>query len=194
MADIGVKIEAFGFEGIEKEVKLILNAKVGREISNAVYSELKNTLEQHIKDDVYREYSPKEYIRRSENPSMGISLYQAVSEEQYTHQIGPFDYSSMEWVAGISYEPTGQHENILWSDLSGDELIRRIETKRPPYNWEPRKPPLIPKRPFWHRFVKEMIEGGRFAEVIERELKERGIMEPGDRVTGVTRQSGDGNY
>lgn len=194
MADIGIKIEASGFESIEKETRLILNAMVAREVSNAVYGEMKDALEQHIKDDVYREYSPKEYIRRSKDSNMGVSLRKAVFEKEYTQQIGPYDYTTMDWVAGLSYEPTGKHENIMWADLDGDELIRRIERKDPPYNWEPIKGPKIPERPFWQLFIEELIEGGRFARVVERELKERGIMEPGDRVTGVTRQNEDGNY
>lgn len=196
MAGFGVKIEASGFESIEKETRMILNAKVGKEISNAVFADMKDALEEHIRDDVYSHaiYKPTKYLRRSDDSNMGVSLRKAVSEEEYTQQIGPYDYATMDWVAGLSYEPTGKHEHEEWSDTNGDALIGRIERKDPPYNWEPIKGPKIPERPFWQLFIEELIEGGRFAHVIERELKERGIMEPEDRVTGVTRQSEDGNY
>ena len=191
MADIGVKIEASGFEAIEKEAKLILNAKVGREISNAVYADMKEALEQHIKDDVYRSYYPQEYLRRSENPSLGTSLLKSAETAK---QIGPFDYSTMELVAGLEYEPTGEHDNSAWYGVDGDLLIGRIEKKEPPYQYEPRKGKGIPKRPFWQMFVEELIEGGRLERTVEAELKRLGIAEPSDHITGVIRDGADGNY
>lgn len=195
MADIGVKIEASGFEEIEKEVKLIFNAKASREISNAVYADMKEALEQHVKDDVYAMYPrPKEYIRRYDDSNMGISLVKSIYTKPYGQQIGPFDYSTIEWVTGISYEPTGKHENQEWSDLDGDKLISRIEKKNPPYNWEPKTGPAIPERPFWQLFVEELIEGGRLERTVEAELKRLGIAEPGDHITGVIRDDADGNY
>jgi hypothetical protein len=196
MADIGVKIEASGFETIEKEAKLILNAKVGEEISNAVYADMKDALEEHIRDDVYSHaiYEPKTYLRRSEHRGMGVSLRKAVTKKEYTQQIGPFDYATMEWVAGLSYEPTGKHENLDWYGVDGDLLIGRIEKKEPPYQYEPRKGKGIPERPFWQNFIEELIEGGRLERTVEAELKRRGIAEPGDHITGVIRDDADGNY
>lgn len=191
MADIGVKIEASGFEEIEKEAKLILNAKASREISNAVYADMKEALEQHVKDDVYRSYYPEKYLRRSENPSFGTSLQKSAETAK---QIGPFDYSTMEWVGGLDYEPTGEHENSEWYGVDGDLLIGRIEKKEPPYQYEPRKGKGIPKRPFWQLFVEELIEGGRLERTVEAELKRLGIAEPGDHITGVIRDDADGNY
>ena len=191
MADIGVKIEASGFETIEKEAKLILNAKVSREISNTVYADMKEALEQHVKDDVYRSYYPEKYLRRSEKPSFGTSLLKSAETAK---QIGPFDYSTMEWVTGLDYEPTGEHENYEWYGVDGDLLIGRIEKKEPPYQYEPRNGKGIPERPFWQNFIEELIEGGRLERTVEAELKRRGIAEPGDHITGVIRDSSDGNY
>lgn len=196
MADIGVKIEASGFETIEKETKLILNAKVSKEISNAVYADMKDALEEHIRDDVYSHaiYEPKTYLRRSEHRDMGVSLREAVSNKEYTQQIGPFDYATMDWVAGLSYEPTGEHENAEWNGVHGDALIGRIEKKEPPYQYEPKKGKEIPKRPFWQNFIEELIEGGRLERTVEAELKRLGIAEPEDHITGVIRNDADGNY
>lgn len=193
-ANITMKIEATGFEDIEKEAMKILTPSKWREISNAVYADMKDALDSHIQSDVYHEYIPKMYKRRRDDPRRGISLAESVEDERYTKQIGPFDYASMELVAGLSYEPTGQHEETWrWSDTNGDKLIGRIEKKDPPYNWEP-KGEKIPERPFWKRFVEEMIEGGRIERILETELKRLGIAESTDHITGVIRQSEDGNY
>lgn len=194
MADIGIKIEASGFEQIEKEARTILTPSKGRQLSNAVYADMKEALEMHIRSDVYKGYYPKMYKRRSDEPRRGISLAESVTDDRYTKQIGPFDFKAMELVSGLSYEPTGKHEETWrWSDANGDELIGRIEKKDPPYNWEPKKE-KIPERPFWQLFVEEMIEGGRFARTVEAELKRLGIAEPEDHITGVIRQNEDGNY
>lgn len=195
MASIGITIEASGFESIKKEADLIFTARVARELANVVYADMKDALESHIKEDVYWEYTPKKhgYERRSEDPRRGTSLIAAVEDEDYTKQLEPYDYSVGAVVAGLSYEPTGEHENRWWSDTDGDELIGRIEKKDPKYNWEP-KDGSLKKRPFWQNFVEEMIEGGRFARVIEEELKRRKIAEPTDHIDGVTRDNSDGNY
>lgn len=194
-AGINMKIEATGFENIEKEAKRILTAAVGRKLSNAVYEDMKSALEAHIRSDVYDAYYPKMYKRRSERPgARGTSLADSVYDDSFTKQIGPFDYATAELISGLSYEPTGEHEETWqWSDASGDELIGRIEKKNPPYNWEPKKGE-IPKRPFWQLFVEELIEGGRIARTVEAELKRLGIAEPEDHISGVVRQSEDGNY
>ena len=195
MAEFGVKIEASGFEEAEREARLVFSAAKARELSNAVYADMKEALEIHIRSDVYKAYDPKQYKRRSDDPRRGISLAESVVDDRYTKQIGPFDYTIGYAVAGLSYEPTGEHtETWRWSDTSGDELIGRIERKDPPYNWEPKKGPKIPERPFWQLFVEEMIEGGRFARVVEEELKRMGIAEPTDHITGVIRDDADGNY
>lgn len=194
MADIGISVEASGFEAIEKEAKTFFTASVARELANVVYADMKEALEQHIREDVYQEYpDPKMYKRRKDDPRRGTSLLASVDDVNYTKQIGPFDYTTGQVVAGLSYEPTGEHENWRWSDASGDDLIGRIEKKDPKYNWEP-KNGEIPKRPFWQRFVEEMIEGGRFARVVEAELKRRGIAEMTDHITDVVRDNADGNY
>lgn len=196
MAEISVSVQASGFEEIEKEAKRLFTVSVARELSNAVYADMKAALEDHIREDVYREYTPKKngYERRSKDPRRGVSLLASVEDEAYTKQLDPLDYTTGNVIAGLSYEPTGEHkDNWRWSDANGDELIGRIEKKDPKYNWEPRDGSLK-ERPFWQNFVTEMIEGGRFARVVEEELKRMGIAEKTDHITGVTRENADGNY
>lgn len=195
MAEISVSVQASGFEEIEKEAKRLFTVSVAKELSNAVYADMKAALEDHIREDVYREYTPKKngYERRSDDPNRGVSLLASVEDEDYTKQLDPLDYATGNVIAGLSYEPTGEHENWRWSDTGGDELIGRIEKKEPKYNWEPRDGSLK-ERPFWQNFVTEMIEGGRFARVVEEELKRMGIAEKTDHISGVTRENADGNY
>ena len=121
MADIGVKIEASGFETIEKEAKLILNAKVSREISNAVYADMKEALEQHVKDDIYRSYYPEKYLRRSENPSFGTSLLKSAETAK---QIGPF---ALDVTRRTTMEQTGKNCR------GGTEKAGNSRTRRPHY-------------------------------------------------------------
>lgn len=192
MASIGITVSVSGLEEIEKEAQRMLTAEKCRAVSNAVYADMKEALEAHIVDDVYDAYSPTQYLRRKDHESMGVSLLKSAENAQ---QIGPFDYSSRDyWVTGLAYEPSGEHENIEWSDVDGDKLISRIEKKDPPYRFEPRKGPKIPKRPFWQLFVEELIESGRLERSVKRELIAQGIAEPSDNITGIIRHNEDGNY
>lgn len=188
-----ITVEAVGFEELKKEVKNGVLRNHIQGISAAVCSELKDTLWRHVKEDIYHEYSPKEYLRRKDHPKFGTSLLQSAEDAEPLGE-GGF-YLNGEWIAGIRYEPSTEHKISRWSDgISSNELIGRIEKKEPAYNWEPKNGPKIPERPFWQNFVEEMIEGGGFERVLERELKKRKIAEPDDLITGVVRESEDGIY
>lgn len=182
---------------IENDLQRQLYGGAVAAVNEAVVSDLREVLRRHIRDDVYGMYEPSpdaeiKYLRRSEHTGMGTSLLESADEK---HAKSLFELKSGGvWVSGISYEPTGEHENMEWSDpdIEPDRLISRIENKVPPYNFEHKR--KIPKRPFWQNFVEEMIEGGQFARTVEEILKEKGIAEPGDTIMGVTRDESDGNY
>ena len=181
---------------IEKELQKQLYGGAVAAVSDAVAKELRDVLGFHIRHDVYDAYEPKgliHYERRSEHRGLGTSLLES-ADEDHAQSIFKLE-SNGSWTTGIRYEPTAEHEHYEWSepDLELDRLISRIEKKEPPYNYEPRTG-KIPKRPFWQEFVTEMIEGGRFAKTVEEILKEKGIAEPGDSITGVIRDESDGNY
>ena len=199
--DFDIKVEAQGdFNQIAKEVEKDLQRQLYEstvaKVHDAVVSESREVLQRHIRDDVYGMYQPQgelHYIRRSDKTGLGTSLLES-ADEKHAKSIFQLKSGGV-WESGIRYEPTGEHANFEWSDpdLEPDRLIGRIEKKDPPYNFEPKKR-KVPKRPFWQNFVEEMIEGGQFAQTVEKILKEQGIAEPGDTITGVTRDESDGNY
>lgn len=188
-------------EQIQKEVETDVqrqlfagNAVV--KVHEAVVTELRDVLGFHIRHDVYEAYTPTgevHYKRRKDNGDFGTSLLKS-ADKDHAESIFDLEHGGR-WKSGIRYEPTAEHENWRWSDpdLKPDELIGRIEKKEPQYNFNPIRGE-IPDRPFWQDFVTEMIEGGRFASTLEKILKEQGIAEPSDTITGITRDSSDGNY
>ena len=198
---IDIKMEVQGdfrqiANDVERDLQKQLYGGAVAAVNDAVVTELRDVLGFHIRHDVYEAYEPKgliHYERRSKHRGLGTSLLES-ADEDHAQSIFKLE-SGGKWVSGISYEPTAEHENYEWSepDLEPDRLISRIENKDPPYNYEPRRG-KIPKRPFWQEFVTEMIEGGRFAKTVEEILKEKGIAEPGDSITGVIRDESDGNY
>ena len=191
-AAINIEVEVEGLDSIEKEAQRILTPYECKTISEAMFADMKEALEYHIVDDVYDAYEPKEYRRRSDKERFGVSLLKSAEDAtQLGRKHWIFDG---EWGVGLGYEPNGMHENWEWADdISSSQLIGRIENKDPAYHFNP-KNGEIPKRPFWSRFVEEMIEGGRFERVLEKELKLRKIAEPEDHITGIIRQNEDGNY
>lgn len=185
---LSIRVTASGFDKLEEDAKAILSApKIQAQITEAVNEYARNALADHVQSDVYDgPYQPREYLRRSDTPVYGKSLKQSAYEAK---GIGPADGGN--WVAGIDYEPTGEHANYEWDTADGDRLIGRIEHKSPMYTYYP-KFGHIPDRPFWTNFVEEMIEGGGFDEAVITALQEQGfeIESAGD----VIRESGDGNY
>lgn len=187
-----ISVEIVGMDALKKEAEMLLSPYECRTITEAMFADMKEALESHIVGDVYDAYNPTKYKRRSEHEGMGVSLLESAEKATQLGQRG-WIFGS-EWGVGLGYEPNGMHENWEWADdISSDKLIGRIENKNPAYHFNPRKGE-IPKRPFWQKFVEEMIEGGRFERVLEKELKLRKIAEPGDHITGIIRQSEDGVY
>lgn len=107
-------------------------------------------LRQHIADDWYDAWGPpRKYLRRTDYPEYGESLYAQV--EEATVRDG-----SVEFV----YLPNGQHR-LSGESASGDELIRIIQNNseweyKPTYDRQGRE---IMPRPFWNNFVEEMKDG-----------------------------------
>lgn len=175
---------------VEKELSVQIYGKTVVPVSQGVFAEMRDALEEHIKSDVYAEWEPSKYLRRSEHTGMGTSLLESAENAQAIYKKDGY-----KWTSGLRYEPTAEHDNPEWSDpdMEPDRLIGRIEKKIPPYIYEPIRGE-IPKRPFWQNFVTEMIEGGRLARTVETILKEKGIAEPGDSIRDVLREESDGNY
>ena len=97
---------------------------------------LKNT----INSEVYAKYSPKQYLRRSENPSLGTPLIDIEANSDIT-------ITNNEIV--INYEPTGEHDNLNWWSRDGDDLINWISTSHDG----------IPARPFMDEYSNLMLQG-----------------------------------
>lgn len=188
MAEIlSFTIETSGYEALEKEVNKLLSNKTKAKITEFVNEQMRIALARHVQDDVYDGgYYPRQYVRRDKHPEYGKSIKQSAYDAD---GIGPSDAG--QWVAGISYEPTGQHDNIEWYTADGDELIGRIEKKSPMYTYYP-KDGFIPDRPFWQNFVSEMIEGGGIEDALNEALQDSGIEVEGS--SPAIRTSDDGKY
>ena len=123
-----------------------------KEIANAMAAampELKkdmaNCLAEHVQGDVYEKFEPSEYVRRGESGGLididGSSFFDVRRNG-----------------VRMIYLPSGESEQVKdENQIDGDALIGRIENKRPEYDWR-RKPG---KRPFFTKFVTEMVEDGR---------------------------------
>lgn len=178
-------------------------------IAEYVGNEMKETLEYRIEEDVYKEYRPRVYPRRSEHPGYGVAL----NNMEKNVDIFPQSIPGKAAVT-LSYKPDGSHSGtfgdfynaeqlarihkkssdpIKPNPVHGDDLIRRIETGRG-YDYRPSsktKHPFTEPRPFWGNFVTELIEGGGFDKAVQDAFKAEGI-----EITDVhaERERGDGNY
>lgn len=105
--------------------------------------DMADCLAEHVQGDVYEKFDPKTYVRRGEYGGLadieGSSLFDV-------RQNG----------VRMIYLPSGESEQVE-DPINGDALIGRIENRNPDYDWT-RKPR---KRPFFTRFLEEMIEDGR---------------------------------
>lgn len=131
-----------GLDADLEKLKQQLNAALGRTYG-VLEDIMEDCLASHIEADVYSKYDPQDYIRRK--GSGGLSDLNA-----YLKKGGSADE------ARVEYTPSGASSQ--WENpVDGDELIRRIESKTPQYEWKKD----MPARPFFQNFVSEMIEGGR---------------------------------
>lgn len=206
MAEITLTLETTPIEGLEEDmaaVKAELNKAV-IQAATLVGHTMQDRLAESINRNVYRRYYPRVYLRRKNRPEFGIALNDM---EHTTH--ATFDNPAAGSVGGalnFSYLPDGSNsattadldpyndfydadhpKSINPNPVEGDSLIRRIETGRGYAT------PFARRRPFWQKFVEQMIDGGE----IEREF-ERGLTLAGQELlpdnSAVEREPQDGNY
>lgn len=176
-------VKVSGLESIDEDFKAFqaeLSAAV-RGAMDDVGERMKDALKRHIEQDVYDEYSPKVYQRRSENLLRGTPLNN-MDANTFVFNKG----------AGLTldYLPTGEHEVKKWSDEDGDDLVGRIEKKSPPYNWGDDQ---VPARPFFQNFVDKMTTQGELGRYFIDAMRDQGVIVEDDGA-GVVRESGDGEY
>lgn len=127
-------------EDLEKEYKQI-NIQVDSAL-NYVASEMKENLRKHLWEDWHEVWFPKEYIRRTDNPSYGRPLG---GEKNFHVEV-------KNGLLSFEYNPIGDHHIDHWHTRDGDKIITAIQTGK-----------LLgspPPRPFWNNFVEEQINGG----------------------------------
>lgn len=108
----------------------------------AVASEMKNSLQTHLKNDWYSGYSPKQYVRRTDGAS-GEGLMSPTY----------IDIAVNNKTLSFSYEPKGDYpDNPKYHTRDGDDLIQSIQSGKLYGN--------PPQRPFWNNFVDEMADRG----------------------------------
>lgn len=172
---------------LEKELTTLLQTEINPAVAkanDAVAETMREVLAQHIANDVYAEYSPKLYERRGATGGL-IDMNKNA------------DLLSDSTRAKIQYKPSGDHPSVSgWHKVDGDDLIGRIESHNPEYNWLPKSGNGIPDRPFWQNFVNEMVDGGTMETVWANAL--RGALPDGWTLDiangGVQRDANDGNY
>lgn len=207
MGDIELRFESkwdYSFDAEMTAFKALL-AKTIKKALKEVNVDMQDVLKKHIEKDVYDPsvYYPDEYVRRSENPGLGTPL-----SNLKANVLSPVTEADVinDTVAAntrFQYMPTGEHSVPKWSsaakqdnpnfpkNLDGNELIRRIETKNPRYNWGQHK---VPKRPFWQNTVDELIEGGAAADSFDRWMTQYGGTLEYEGGSTAVREPGDGEY
>lgn len=148
---------------------------------NDVGADMQDALARHIDKDIYNMYSPVRYERRSENGGLGTPLNDIKANSRiYNHGAG----------VSLEYKPTGDHANASWHTADADELIRRIETKSPPYF--PKAQKRVPSRPFWQNLVNELVDEGMAEHYFAAAMRRRGeeVIEDG----AIIRDANDGVY
>ena len=138
----------------------------------ALKEDMADCLAQHVQADVYDAYTPLEYQRRGDNGGL-IDIN------------GSADFAVGTDRVEMVYLPSGESEQAE-NPIYGDELISRIENRNPDYDWR-RKPD---KRPFFSRFVDEMIEGNRAEETVVNAMN-RADPELGVTADGLVGRDGD---
>ena len=211
MSDIKLNITAskITFDDFVKDYGEALPADKMQRIAESVGNVMKETLEYRIEEDVYKEYTPRVYPRRSEHPGYGVAL----NNMEKTVTLYPKSIPGKAEVT-FMYQPSGEHSGtfgdfyddkkllrihkkasdpIKPNPVHGDDLIRRIETGRG-YDYRPSskdKHPFTEPRPFWANFVAEMLEGGEFDRAVKSAFAAEGI---DIQDVHTERENSDGNY
>lgn len=148
----------------------------------AVSSETKEKLEEHIQSDVYAKWTPKTYIRRKENGGLlddsSVTVPYAIAQ---AHGL------ALRGLMTVRYQPSGASDQ--WENPAhGDALISRIESGEG-YEW--RRHPGA--RPFWTNLVQEMVDGNGLATSFDSAMSS--ILGP-DYEGGsvVEREADDGQF
>lgn len=194
MAEITITFWTDGEKSLDEDY-IAFTRVLGQAIINAAdqtTAKMTDALKSHIDLDVYAEYNnPTVYLRRKDNPSFGIPLND-MEKNVRAYIGGSVGAKGINMTMGIQYSPSGEHANSEWSNVFGDELIRRIETHDPEYEWLPKKK-TIPNRPFWQNFVNEMIDEKEVERYFVDAIKDNGF---GEVVAdgAVKRDSNDGKY
>lgn len=167
----------------EEELTAFLRYGFSRALSEAINdvgADMQDSLARHIETDVYAKYpNPSMYERRKMD---GGLVAQAMKAKIYNggNRIA------------IEYKPDGMHPTVAgWHKVDADDLVGRIEKHSPEYNWLPKKR-KIPNRPFWQKFVDEMVNDGMAEYFLANALRRRDfdVVEDGD----VVREPTDGAY
>lgn len=148
---INVKATITGGEGLQKELEAeegAIRAALPRAL-NEVGGEMAGHLMHFLQTVWYEGYTPKEYVRRTNDPSLGIGIM----------EMSNVRYSADGYSLAFDYLPSGSHAVQAWSARTGDELIESIQTGE-----LAGKPP---KRPFWNMFVRD-LENGFVFETLKR--------------------------
>lgn len=147
-----MKVTVEGIDSIDKDFDAVM-----KEIDNAVNygldivkEDMKNTLQVHIIEDVYEQYTPIIYLRRFDYPEYGESMSDGETMDGWIENGRlHFFYTFGGWHALYPDDPYYPE---------GDKIIKTIQdgTKYPSYPWGVR----INPRPFWDNFVADMIDKG----------------------------------
>lgn len=190
MAEMTLNIQINGVDGLDADLKEFLTGQFKTEMTHALLStrdEMRAALAKHVQEDVYDKFSPNQYERRGMNGGLAGQALNATS-----HADG--DPASVSYRICLDYKPDGNHPNQSeWKEapVHGDDLISRIENWNPKYPYPPRRRRL-PRRPFWQKFVDEMVDEGMLEYYIASALREQGedVTEDG----AITRDAQDGEY
>lgn len=180
----------------DEAIREVMNALIV-EIAEAlpeVMDNAKDTLKKHIDEDVLSEsvYKPKVYKRRSDNNGLGVSLSAQAQMEPYTKIIAPTGGNvggKLKITSRLYFNPSGAHKYEKWHTADYNELIGRIEKKSPAYTWGQDQ---VPPRPFWQRFIDEMIGGGEIEASFVDAMRRKGETVTADG--GVTEDPYDREY
>lgn len=150
---------------------------------DSVAADTKEALREHIFSDVYAQWStpPQDYVRRYY--AGGLLDPAAMQTIDLTAQTRG---TLLRGLMTIVYAPDGNHQ--FENPASGDDLIGRIESGKG-YEWRRHPGP----RPFWEKFVNEIIDGNRMGKTFDAAMYSAlGSEYAGESV--VEKEADDGQY
>lgn len=153
---MGVKIDC-QFEGLTEDFAAIKTKFdfAMQTTMQAMLAETETALHDRIVSDVYEAFGnpePKDYIRRKED-------YGLIDFNE-SHGIVSRDTDKNSFTIGYYPQGWSSQADPDWI-LDGDELIERIETAYPSYDWSGDVPG---PRPFLTPLMNDLIEGGKYEE------------------------------